>query len=148
MTKHDIDLMKAAMPHLGSQPKQSIEVAIKMGELLESVSTLGNKSELSACDLNSEPPDMEALLVSIQEVCSNQEKELVHNILNFIKARKLYQTYQTFSASNSGKSDHAKDGIPFHSGSGDIMEFFKTQLNSEQKNTFENLSTLMGAMNL
>ena len=51
--------------------------------------------ELSACDLSNEPINYEALLQSLQPMCTNKELDLVNTILNFYKTQKIIQTYQS-----------------------------------------------------
>lgn len=92
--KHAVDLMSAALPHVNTRAKANMEVLIKAGEFMESFQTTGSP-ELSACDVSNEPVDFEALLMSLQGVCNPKELELVNTMLNFLKTRKLYQTYQT-----------------------------------------------------
>lgn len=146
-TQHALEIMKAAMPHLNTSTKNSVELAVKTGELMEAVTSLHTEGQLSACELDNEPIDTEALLVSIQEVCTSTEKETVNMILNFIKAQKLYQTYQLFKAANPGVgTESGKESKPFGPGAPSMMDFLKAQMPEEQRNTFDNLSMILNAM--
>lgn len=92
--KHAVDLMSAALPYVNSRAKANMEVLIKAGEFMETFQSTSSP-ELSACDISNEPVDLEALLMNLQGVCTPKEQELVNTILNFLKTRKLYHTYQT-----------------------------------------------------
>lgn len=92
--KHAVDLMSAALPYANTRARANMEVLIKAGELMDSFH-MTHSSELSACDLSTETIDIEALLLSLQKVCNTKELELVNTILNFMKTRKIYQTYQS-----------------------------------------------------
>lgn len=144
--QHSLDILKAAMPHLNQPAKHSIELALKTGELLETISDLSSPDQLSACDLAQEPIDMEAMLLQIQEVCTDAEKEAIHVILNFVKARKLYQTYQSVKGSNKPLGPFS-NGSPFSNGLSSMMEFFTSQMPSEQKGMFDTMNMLFQTMN-
>lgn len=92
--KHAVDLMSAALPYVNTRAKANMEVLIKAGELIDSFQ-FTNSPEISACDISNQTVDLEALLVNLQGVCNTKELELVNTILNFIKTRKIYQTYQS-----------------------------------------------------
>lgn len=138
---HAMDIMRAAMPHLNTPAKNSVELLIKTGELLETASSLGKEGSLSACSTGNEPIDMEALLLHVQEVCNSTEKETVTMLLNFIKARKLYNTYQSYRGQFSGSLGENEPGTP------SMMEFMMSQLPPEQKSTFDNLSMILNTVN-
>ena len=92
--KHIADLMQAAIPYVNTGQKARMELLIKASEFVDSFQVT-QSSELSACDISNETVDYEAMLQSLQNVCNPKELELVNTILNFLKTRKLYQTYQT-----------------------------------------------------
>lgn len=92
--KHLVELMNAALPYVNSQAKINMEVFIKAGEFMDSFQST-NSPQLSACDVSREPLDLEALLLNLQSACNPKELELVNSMLNFVKTRKLYHTYQS-----------------------------------------------------
>lgn len=140
--KHMIDILRAALPHLNGSTKKPIELAVQASEFFDNLSSLQNTNELSACSFENEPIDVESLLVHIQDVCNESEKEMIHMILNFLNARKIYQAYDAFrSISNQGTNDATFSNPP------NMMDFLTSQLSSEQKSTFDNLSMMMNAIN-
>lgn len=142
-TRHSIEILRAALPHLNNATKKPLELVVQANELLENISSYQNTDELSACSTDNTPVDLEALLTNIQEVCNDSEKEMIHMILNFLQTRKIYQAYDAFRSTNqaNGKASNM-------SNQPNMMEFLMSQLSSEQKSTFENMSTILGAMNL
>ena len=145
--QHAADIMRAALPHLNTQSKRPIELVLKTSELLDAIAN-PDSGELSACALDKEPIDLEAMLLHVQEVCNEQEKEQVNLILNFVKARKLYQTYQSFRINNPGFQGDNPGSGPFSSGGfPSMMDFFTSQMSPEQKSSFDNISMILNAMN-
>lgn len=92
--KHIADLMQAAIPYVNVNQKARMEMLIKASEFVDSFQ-FTQSPELSACDISDETVDYEALLLSLQSVCTSKELELVNTILNFLKTQKIYQTYQS-----------------------------------------------------
>lgn len=92
--KHIADLMQAAIPYVNVNQKARMEMLIKASEFVDSFQ-FTQSPELSACDISDETVDYEALLQSLQSVCTSKELELVNTILNFLKTQKIYQTYQS-----------------------------------------------------
>ena len=130
--KHAVDLMIAALPYVNTRAKANMEVLIKAGEFMESFQS-SSSPELSACDISDEPVDLEALLMNLQGVCNSKELELVNTILNFLKTRKLYQTYQTmrdFLPANESNNFTSSQILPL------IEKFFANyQPNPERSTT-------------
>lgn len=93
--QHLADLMGATLPYVNSSQKARIEFLIKASEFVDSFQTT-QSPEISACDIPpSEAIDYEALLQSLQSVCTPCELDVVNTALNFIKTQKIYQTYQS-----------------------------------------------------
>lgn len=92
--KHIADLMHAAIPHVSVGQRARMEMLIKASEFVDSFQ-FTQSPELSACDISNETVDYEALLQSLQSVCTPRELDLVNTILNFLKTQKIYQTYQS-----------------------------------------------------
>ncbi|MCI8409418.1 MAG: hypothetical protein HFJ09_09150 [Lachnospiraceae bacterium] len=92
--KHIADLMHAAIPYVNVNQRARMEMLIKASEFVDSFQ-FTQSPELSACDISDETVDYEALLQSLQEVCTSKELELVNTMLNFLKTQKIYQTYQS-----------------------------------------------------
>lgn len=141
-TKHSIEILRAALPHLNNAAKKPIELVVQANELFENISTFQNTDELSACSTDNSPVDVESLLTNIQDVCNDSEKELIHMILSFLQTRKIYQAYDSFRSANQANSKLSGSGQP------NMMEFLMSQLPPEQKSTFETMSMMLNAMNV
>lgn len=109
---HTMELIKAAVPYLDNDSKQSLDFFIKVGDLIETMGTAKSKPGLSALNLDISSIDLEGLLNSVRNVCYEKEREIVDMILNFIKAKNMYQTYTTLTqamASQTGDSNDSSD---------------------------------------
>lgn len=165
-TSHMLDIIRAALPHVNSRLRNSMEVAIKTGELAETFSTATDPEELKACALDDQPIDLEGLLVSIQNVCIGHERDMVNSVLNFYKTRNLYHAYQEFrknnlthpqpelqaasmnsngNSENTSQSTNQGSSIFGSLNSNTLMQFLMTQLNPEQKAAFESMSMLFNS---
>lgn len=147
--QHTMELMEAALPFLDGKPKLSIELALKTSELLDTLQDFPPPSQLSACDLDEKPIDLEALLLGLQTVCSNSEKELIHMLLNFVKAHSIYQSYQAFRT-KKGQHPTGPEN-PFGdigSNMGSMIEFLTSSMNPEQQSQFESMSMLLQMMQM
>ncbi|BCJ95599.1 hypothetical protein acsn021_31680 [Anaerocolumna cellulosilytica] len=154
--KHILDIIKAAFPHLDSESQQSMDLLIKTGELMDSVSAISRQKTVTAFGIKkTHNIDIETLLTSIRGVCYEKERELIDTFLNLIRAKNMYETYMMLSstlASQSSESDGAADG-GFDAGglfngmnNPNMMELLESMLTPEQKSTFENLSMMFQMM--
>lgn len=154
---HSIDIMKAAFPYLDSQTQQTLNLAIKTGELLESFQTVKQEGKVTALSIRKQSIDIEALLTSIRTVCTQQEKDFIDIILNIFKAKNLYNTYSTLvsamasqseSSDNTDNAEHENNvGSMFGmEGNPNMMEILETFLSPEQKSTFDNLNMMFSVM--
>lgn len=151
-TDYMLSIIRAALPYVNSKTRNGMEVAIKTGELAETFQAAEHSPELSACDLENDSTDIEGLLVSVQNVCHGPEKEMVNTVLNFIKTRKLYQSYQEFRKNNlqpelqaasmngSSSNDSSNNNM--------MLNFLMSQLTPEQKSTFDAMNMILNSGNL
>lgn len=150
-TAHLVELLDAAIPYVNGNTKHSMELIRKAGDFMSCLSSSPQPSELSACDLDTgnQPIDMEGLLENLHKVCNSQEKDFIHMILNFIKARNLYTSYQTFQQNHPTSEDtlsaaslngHSTQNN--HSNMNMILEFLLSQLTPEQQRNFEMIQSL------
>ena len=145
---HIMDIAKAAFPYLDSDSQQSVDLIIKTGELMDAFQSLSQKNSVTTFSIKKQNIDIEALLTSVRNVCYDQEKELIDMVLNFMKAKSLYETYSAFAstmASQSGDSE-SSDGSSGGFGNPDMMEILSSMLTPEQKSTFDNINMMFGAM--
>lgn len=148
LDSHTIQMLKAAVPYVDKKTKRSMGIIIQTAELAESLQG-SSSEEISACDLEDEKIDLEAMFGNMRQYCNEKEGELIDLVLNFVKARKLYTSYQSFNAANSTHSSGGTgfNGTPFSS-FGNIPEFLMSMLSPEQQSQFENLNMILSAMDL
>lgn len=182
-------ILEAALPYVTPNSRHGIQLLLQADTFiqlarqepddysLEAAETSPNTNESSA------RPDLQGLLIHIQEFLTPRESDIVQTILNFMNANKLLQNYNTFmrthTASFEGDDENAahdfaaasttNNANPMQmlfqlinglgalgngfSGSGGqsqnpmqnsmLKEFLMSQLNPEQKATFEQLQNIM-----
>lgn len=150
-TAHLVELLDAALPYVNGNAKHSMELIRKASDFMTCFSS-SQSSELSACDFNTgcQPIDMEGLLENLHKVSNAQEKDFIHMILNFIKARNLYTSYQTFQQTHPTSED-TLSAASFGGNSAKnnrnnmnmILEFLLSQLTPEQQKNFEMIQNLL-----
>lgn len=146
LNHHHIDMLKTAIPYMNPQAQKSVEVLVKTEELMDTVHLLEQPSELSACNVNKEPFDMEAMLLQMKQIGTKKEQETIDNLLGFMKMQKLLQAYRLFMNTNS-KTASDTNNKESSSSQDTMMEFLMSQLNPEQKANFENINMVLNAMN-
>lgn len=152
--KHMVDIMKAALPHLDSQTQESASLIIKTSELMDSLQSVRNNDHVSAFSLNRQSIDIEALLNSIRNVCYARERQLIDNILNFLRMKNMFETYSALSGmmasqQSTGENQEGNKENSSNGGSGfnpNMMDILGTMLTPEQKSTFDNLSMMFNMM--
>lgn len=164
---HVVDILKAAFPYLDSDSQQSVDLFVKTGELISTVTELNNHDHpVASLSVRRQSIDLEALLTSVRTVCYPREREFIDVILNMFKAKNLYQTYATLSQVMASQSQGAENFEGFENGSGTdstdsssnlgnmfgmngnpaMMEMLSSMLTPEQKSTFDNLSMILNSM--
>lgn len=146
---HVLEIVKAAFPHLDSDTQQSADLIVKTGELMEAFQNFKQRGTVTTFNIRTQNIDIEALLMSIRNVCYDQERELVDTFLNLIKAKNLYDTYSAFASVMATQTENTEnsDGEPGSSGGGpDMMEILGALLTPEQKSTFDDINMMFNAM--
>lgn len=156
---HALDIIKAAFPHLDTNTQQSVDLLIKTGELMDSFTASRDPNRVTSLSLSKPNIDIEALLTSIRSVCYDKERELIDMVLNFLRAKNMFNTYSMLSqamASGSGDATNQNNSNMFTNGfMGDfntasnpnMQELLESMLTPEQKSTFDNLSMMFNLMN-
>lgn len=129
--KHLADLMSAAIPYVNVGQKARMEMFIKASEFVDSFQ-FTQSPEISACDISGEAVDYEAMLQSLQNVCTSSELDLVNTMLNFLKTQKIYQTYQSmreFLPAGESSNFTLNKLLPL------IENFFEAHQNNEPERT-------------
>lgn len=148
---HMLEVLRAAMPYIDSRSQNTMETLLKATDLIHSTRSLSSPpGELSAASLNSKSMDLEGLLSSVRDVGYGQERDMIDKMLNYFKARKLYQTYMMFNQ-NKDTLKTASLGNQNNSGFGmnaNFMEVMKSMLPPDQATNLDTMSTLFNAMNI
>lgn len=105
---HFLEMMRAVQPHVSGRPKRSVELMIQSVDLLHCYHQYQEPS-LSACDIEPDSIDFEAMLTDLQPVCTPPEAELVNLILNFFRSRKIYSAYRTVLQQNLSAADSSQN---------------------------------------
>lgn len=147
---HAIEIIKAAFPYLDSNSQESMDLIIKTGELMNTVNSLSHKDKVRTFSTEKPEIDIEGLLTNIRAVCYEKEREMVDMILNFIKAKNLYNTYATLSSVMASQSENSENstggGIFGGEGNLNMMELLESMLTPEQKSTFDNINMMFSVM--
>ena len=142
--RHILSILKAAKPYMAENVSQSINILLKAEELVSSFPVQKRRTsplqamELSGSDQTDEKHArplsehrIEKMLTEVKKVCSPGEQASINTILNLVKARKLYQSYQFY------QKEQPENHNP------DIMDFLAKQLEPEQLKTFEMLKSVL-----
>lgn len=129
-------ILEAAMPYVAPESRHAIQMLLQTESLLQ-LARQGGSSDyaLEAAENNqSGQPNIKEMLLHIQEYLTPRESDLVHTILNFMNAGSLFQSYREFAQM------HDRD-TPAQSNM--MRDFLMSQLNPEQKATFEQMQNIM-----
>lgn len=144
---HILEVLKAAMPYVDSRNQNTMETLMKATDLIHTTRNRSEHSgELSAASLNPKAADLEGMLYSVREVGFPSERDLIDRILNFIRARKFYQTYRTMNQNRdllqaSGSSPNQ------YGNNNNFMEALRSILPQDQAANLDQIQTVMNAMN-
>ncbi|MGB8453270.1 MAG: hypothetical protein WCD89_13195 [Anaerocolumna sp.] len=145
---HILDIAKAAFPYLDSDSQQSVDLILKTGELMDAFHSYKQQDSVTTFSIRKQNIDIEALLTNVRNVCYDQEKELIDMVLNFMKAKSLFETYSAFASTMAFQSEDTEnsDGTSSGNGSPDMMEILGSLLTPEQKSTFDNINMMFSVM--
>ncbi len=146
--EHTINIFKAALPYVGPQVQGGMNVILKANDLMNTFQDMNVPGELSAMGLNNEPKDPELLLTSIRGACLPREAEMIDNMLNFIKARKIFNAYQSYNQNILQAAETDKNKKNSGDNNNGLLDFLMTQLSPEQRSTFEMFNMVMNSMSM
>lgn len=128
---HVVDILKAAFPHLDSDSQQSVDLFVKAGELISTVTELSQDHHpVASLSVRRQSINFEALLTSVREVSYPREREFIDMILNIFKVKSFYQTYTNLSQLMASQSQGA--------------EGFEGSENYPGSDLFSNLASMFG----
>ncbi len=123
-------MLRAALPYTTGSRHHALEMLLQANTLYHIASHPPEENDLEACGMDVRPEEM---LMQIQEYCTPREADFIQMILNFRKARHLFQSYREFMSTHNNSSQ-----------SNNMMDFLITQLPPEQKQLFEQLQAFSG----
>lgn len=144
--EHVVNIFQAALPYVGVQAQSSMNVILKANDLMSSMQEISNPGELLAMDIGNEQRDPELLLTGIRSACLPAEVEIVDMMLNFMKARKIFNAYQSYNQNILQTAEMDRNKKNNGGERNGFMEFLMSQLSPEQRNTFEMLNMVMNSM--
>lgn len=137
--KHQLEIIKAAIPYINSSEQKMISVYVKASELVDTISIFQKPdNSISICSQengNGSPLDM---LNDIKAVCTNTEKESINMIINFLNAFQLYDTYKSTFGDDENIFANAFGG----DSPTNIFDTFKELLSPEQQQMFDTFSVM------
>jgi hypothetical protein len=148
-SNHGMQIFKTALPYLDSKSRRTVNMIVQVTDLLGTVKELQNPSELSICEVGEDKTDTEAMLMEIKNISTPSEREFIDILINFYKAKSLYNTYKTLISSSSSSNDNARGNLGNMFGFSDNSNMFEMLMSfipPEQKSTFETLSMMMSTM--
>lgn len=134
-------ILEAAMPYVTPDSRHAIQMLLQTNSLIHLARQGGNTSSdyaLEAAEHDgsqaSNQGNVKEMLIHIQEYLTPRESDLVQTILNFMNAGKLFQNYRDFAMVHNNENS-AQNNI--------MRDFLLSQLNPEQKATFEQMQNIM-----
>lgn len=129
-------ILEAAMPYVAPESRHAIQMLLQTESLIQLARQGGDSGyALEAAENNqSGQPNIKEMLLHIQEYLTPRESDLVQTILNFMNAGTLFQNYREF-AQMHGRETPAQNNM--------MRDFLMSQLNPEQKATFEQMQNIM-----
>ena len=124
------------MPYVAPESRHAKQMLLQTESLVQLARQGGDSGyALEAAENNqSGQPNMKEMLLHIQEYLTPRESDLVQTILNFMNAGTLFQSYREF-AQMHGRETPAQNNM--------MRDFLMSQLNPEQKATFEQMQNIM-----
>lgn len=107
---HTAEIMKAALPYIGSTNKVTAELFVKAFDLLASIKSM-KSNKLSAFSLEISKIDVEGLLNGIRPICNIREREMVDRILNIFNMKRTFEMYNNMM--ETMKTMQEFGGFPF-----------------------------------
>jgi len=129
-------ILEAAMPYVAPESRHAIQMILQTESLLQLARQGGDSGYALEAAENNRPsqPNVKEMLLHIQEYLTPRESDLVQTILNFMNAGTLFQNYREF-AQMHGRETPTQNNM--------MRDFLMSQLNPEQKATFEQMQNIM-----
>lgn len=136
--KHQLEIIKAAIPYIGTSEQKLISVYVKATELADTITIFQKpESSIGICSLGNKQGSILDLLNDIKVVCTNTEKETINMITNYLNAFQLYNSYQkTFGNDENENNQNSPNGM---------FDHLKDLLTPEQQKMFETYSVMFNS---
>lgn len=136
--EHNIKIIEAAMPCLPANARHSCMILLKAEDLAKNLHPSPGELHAASLGEKEEPADLEALMEHILPVCNPAEQSMVHQLLSFLRANKLYRSYQEYQKSSTF-SENSFDNCPRPN----LKDFLLSQLNPSQQETLQTFQSLI-----
>lgn len=92
-----LEMMKAAIPYLNVSRQKNMAMMVKFMELQRTMALFQNpENNLRMCSEDENDQDAPIqMLTAIREYCTDREKDMIDNIINFVQ---MFSTYETLFA--------------------------------------------------
>ncbi len=89
-----LEMMKAAIPYLEAPRQKNIAMTVKLMELLRTMALFQNpENNLRMCSGEEDAEEAPVQMLSaIRDYCTDREKEMIDNALNFLQVFSSYGT--------------------------------------------------------
>jgi len=108
---HIAEIVKAALPFVDFKTKGMAELFVKVFELMGTVNSARNVSDLAACGSAASKFDMEGMLNGIRPICNQKERDIIDRILNIFNMRRMMEMYNNMM--EAMKTMQEFGGFPF-----------------------------------
>ena len=90
---NQLQMLKAADPHMPQQSRKSITIFIKLMELKNAFNVVGDDDAmLKMCSASVEPETPVTMLNDIRSFCTEKQQEQIDMLINFFE---MYDTYES-----------------------------------------------------
>ena len=131
-------ILEAALPYVAPNSRHAIRMFLQADSLVSLArndrNTGGEEYSLEAAEHSSASSEkqmnsIQEMLLQIQEHLTPRESEMVQMMLNFMNAGRLLRRYREFNRNETANTS--------------LRDFLISQLNPEQKTSFEQLQNIM-----
>lgn len=138
VSSHQLQMLKAAIPYISASQQQVLSIYVKIMELTNTFQLVQKKEvqSLGICSVSSQKKNVSEMLNSMKRFCTDEEKEMIDLLFNFLSAFRIYNSYKEIVPQENGK----KEGGP--------MDAIKNMLSPEQKNMFDTYSSILSSANV
>lgn len=130
---HYLEIIKAAIPYIGSSGQRVVSMYVKASELAETMTMFSRPDSGITAQGSGGGGSMLDMLNDIKAVCTNKEQESINMIINFFNAYQIFGNYnQTFGNVESMSQPNSSN----------LFDNLKDLLTPEQQKMFDTYSMM------